>query len=448
VKRPPKPPPSPVSHQEKEGSDAHDTNDIENGKQSKPEEGPTSQSVHITDGGAKAWSTVVGGWIICFCSFGAATSFGVFQDLYTLAGASSASNISWVGSLQLFLLFAVGLVAGKLFDLGYFHVTQSVGIFIYLFSTFMLSLVDYKVYYQIFLAQGLGIGIGLGLLFLPAFAIQSHHWTHRRAFAMGIVISGSSFGGIVYPIMMNQLIHHSSLGFAWAVRAMGFMDIVLLLIAKFLMFPNPPPRTDTAGAKPSVRAIITDMTYMSAVIGVFFTLLGLFFPYFYLQLFLDLKGMSRTLAFYSLAIINAGSVPGRLIPNILADKYGRFNILTPVTACTGILLWAMFGIQNNAGMIVFALLYGFFSGAFLSLLPPLIVTLSKDVSEVGIRMGIGFFIAAFANLIGTPIDGALLKQHYPWYKPIVFSGVFIQVGTLFILCSRQLMVKRKGSQMV
>jgi hypothetical protein len=55
----------------------------------------------------------------------------------------------------------------------------------------MLSLVDYKVYYQIFLAQGLGIGIGLGLLFLPAFAIQSHHWTKRRAFAMGIVISGS-----------------------------------------------------------------------------------------------------------------------------------------------------------------------------------------------------------------------------------------------------------------
>ena len=56
-------PPSPVSHQEKEGSDTNDTNDIENGKQSKPEEGPTPQPVHITDGGAKAWSTVVGGYV-------------------------------------------------------------------------------------------------------------------------------------------------------------------------------------------------------------------------------------------------------------------------------------------------------------------------------------------------------------------------------------------------
>jgi len=158
--------------------------------------------------------------------------------------------------------------------------------------------------------------------------------------------------------------------------------------------------------------------------------------------------MSRTLAFYSLAIINAGSVPGRLIPNILADKYGRFNVLTPVTACTGFILWAMFGIKNSAGMIVFALLYGFFSGAFLSLLPPLIVTLSKDVSEVGIRMGIGFFVCAFANLIGTPIDGALLKPDYPWYKAIVFSGVFLQVGTIFLFFSRHLMVKRKGSQLV
>lgn len=74
------------------------------------------------DGGLKAWLTVLGGfvfvhrfslsrfmfianayvdrWMVLFCTFGSSNSFGVFQDLYTLAGTSSASNISWIGSLQ------------------------------------------------------------------------------------------------------------------------------------------------------------------------------------------------------------------------------------------------------------------------------------------------------------------------------------------------------------
>jgi len=31
------------------------------------------------------------------------------------------SEISWIGSFQVFMLFAMGLVSGQLFDTGYFH---------------------------------------------------------------------------------------------------------------------------------------------------------------------------------------------------------------------------------------------------------------------------------------------------------------------------------------
>lgn len=54
----------------------------------------------------------------------------------------------------------------------------------------MLSLADITSYYQLFLAQGLGVGIGIGFLFLPALAIQGHHWKKRRTLAMGIVLTG------------------------------------------------------------------------------------------------------------------------------------------------------------------------------------------------------------------------------------------------------------------
>ena len=73
--------------------------------------------------------------------------------------------------------------------------------------------------------------------------------------------------------------------------------------------------------------------------------------------------MSRTLAFYTLAIMNAASVFGRTIPNLLADHFGKFNVFVPICFMTGVLIWAMFGIANTGGVIVFSILYGFASGA-------------------------------------------------------------------------------------
>jgi len=85
-----------------------------------------------------------------------------------------------------------------------------------------------------------------------------------------------------------------------------------------------------------------------------------------------------------------------------------------------------------------------------------------------VRMGLGFFIVGFANLTGTPIVGALLKHDYPWWKAIVFSGVSIlssslrcthtdsrnkfqttiTFGAILIIIARQMMVKRKGTNVV
>ena len=36
-----------------------------------------------------------------------------------LAGTSTPSQVSWIGSVQVFLLFSLSLPAGKLFDDGY-----------------------------------------------------------------------------------------------------------------------------------------------------------------------------------------------------------------------------------------------------------------------------------------------------------------------------------------
>ncbi|QRV86674.1 major facilitator superfamily transporter [Ceratobasidium sp. AG-Ba] len=402
----------------------------------------------IPDGGVVAWTTICS-WLVLFCTFGYVNAFGVFEDYYSREYMTNktSSDIAWVGSTQLCLQFAMGLVSGKLFDAGYFHTTIAAGSFIYTFCLFMLSLAKENQYYQVFLPQAVGLGIGLGLLFLPSIGVISHHFRRRRALAMGIVTSGSSCGGIVFPIMLNKIFQR--VGFAWGVRSTAFVVLAGFVAANLMMRTRLPPKSQRPPAPPpDVKGIITDSAFQLAVAGSFLVMLGLFLPFFYLQLFSITHGLDHNLAFYSLAILNAASVFGRTVPNFVADKYGPLNLLIPCATISGILIFAMFGVKSSSALIVFGLLYGFFSGAYISLVSPVFVSLSRNMQEIGMRMGLAFFVLGFSALTGTPIAGALLSPRFDWWKPIMFSGIVVLAGAALLVAARAVQVKRKGTSLV
>lgn len=78
---------------------------------------------------------------------------------------------------------------------------------------------------------------------------------------------GSSFGGIVYPIMLNQLFKGSA-GFAWGVRASAFLTMFLLLVANCIMRTRPLRADGSSGTKvaPDPKAdvlkALRDVPYM------------------------------------------------------------------------------------------------------------------------------------------------------------------------------------------
>lgn len=90
---------------------------------------------------------------------------------------------------------------------------------------------------KVFLAQGLGFGLGGGLVYVPALAIIAHHFRdHRkRTTAMTLAGSGSSLGGVILPIMVNNLFH-SSFGFANGVRAIAGLISGLQILALFMIW--------------------------------------------------------------------------------------------------------------------------------------------------------------------------------------------------------------------
>ncbi|CAE6412108.1 unnamed protein product [Rhizoctonia solani] len=403
----------------------------------------------IPDGGGTAWATVAGAWLILFCSFGYVNAFGVYQDYYTRIYMTNktSSEIAWIGSTQLCLQFLMGLVSGKLFDEGYFHTTVGVGSLLYAFCLFMLSLAKEGQYYQVFLPQAIGLGIALGLLFLPSIGVISHHFARRRSLTMGIVVSGSSCGGIIFPIMLNKVFERH--GFGWGVRSTAFVVLACLIAANLLMRTRLPPKSKRPPTPPpDFKAIMTDFSYLAAIAGAFFVMMGLFLPIFYIQLFAVVHGIDETLAFYSLAILNAASIFGRTIPNFIADKLGPFNLLIPCSAISGALIFAMFGIKSTGALIVFSILYGFFSGAYVSLISPMIISLANGFHEIGIRLGLAFAIVGFAALTGTPIAGALLTRELIWWRPIVFSAIVVLGGSMMLCVARGIQAKRKGTALV
>lgn len=79
-------------------------------------------------------------------------------------------------------------------------------------------------------------GVGGGLLFTPSMGIVGTYFSTRRAIAIGLATTGNSAGGMVYPIMVQQLF--PKIGFAWTVRVLGFLNLALLLVVLAFMRPR------------------------------------------------------------------------------------------------------------------------------------------------------------------------------------------------------------------
>ncbi|KAJ7578045.1 major facilitator superfamily domain-containing protein [Mycena floridula] len=399
------------------------------------------------EGGLKAWTSIFGAWLIQFCAFGYINAYGVYQDFYVreyLTNKTSA-QISLIGSFQVFFAMSMSLVAGKLFDKGYFHHLMIGGSFLSSFSLFMLSISKPGQYYQVFLSQGIGQGIGIGLTLIPSMGIAAHYFRRKRGLAMGIVVSGSSVGATVHPVMINKLVFGTT-GFHNGVRASAGLISGLLIIGNLLVRPRLPPKKDLPAV--SMVSFAQDKRFVLTCLGSFLILMGFFMPFFFLQLDAVKHGIDVNLAFYTLAILNAASIFGRVLPSMFIDSWGVYNAMIPCTFICGILIMCMFGILNNAGTIMFSLLFGFFSGSFVALLSPMFASLAKNFSEIGARMGLGFTVNGIAVLIGSPVAGALLTDQFLWWRPIVFSGVLVLSGGCVLVVARHLVATSKGTRWV
>jgi MFS family permease len=387
------------------------------------------------DGGLQAWLQVLGSFSILTSTWGLVNAFGVFQTHYEIKmlTSHSASSISWIGSLQASLLFLGGLVSGPLFDAGYFRAELVSGLLMISFGMFMTSIC--KEYWQLVLAQGAVVGLGMGLVFLPTAGLVAQYFSKRRAFALGVGGVGSPVGGIVFPIIFSRL--EPRVGFGWATRVVAFIILGLSVVPIVFMRPRNPP----SGRMRSLldTTAFADVGFLSFALGFSLAFLVLYTAFFYIQIFTQLHGYSSAdFAPYTVTLVNVGSIIGRLGPTYAADKLGQVNVIAFCTFASGVLYFGWMGVHNLAGVVVFGVLFGAFSGGVVNVAASALMTFAPDVSKVGTRMGMAFCLSGVLVLVGTPITGAILREFTGtrWLGAFGYSGGAMLLGTVCMLVAR------------
>lgn len=207
------------------------------------------------------------GWINCI---------GIFQGYYqeNQLKAYSPSTVSWISSLETFFMFFGGAVVGKAFDAYGAPVLLLVGTFLHVFGLMMASVST--AYWHFLLAQGVCSALGASMIFYPAIGCVSTWFHRRRAFALGIMASGSSLGGVLFPIMIRRLIPR--VGFGWSMRITAFLILAMMVLANLTLRSRLKPEGSTTWTVGEFARPFRELPYALVVAASFMFFFGFVAP--------------------------------------------------------------------------------------------------------------------------------------------------------------------------
>lgn len=192
------------------------------------------------EGGTRAWLVVLGSFSGMVAALGIMNTIGVYESYlarHQLASYSAAS-IGWILSIYVFLAFGAGLVIGPVFDVHGPRWLLFAGSILIILATMLLGVCTQ--YWHFIIVFGILAGVGTALIFTPTIAAVGHFFYEKRGNATGVAAMGGAIGGIVFPLMLQNLF--PKVGWGWATRIQGFVFVVLLVLANLLVRSRLPPK--------------------------------------------------------------------------------------------------------------------------------------------------------------------------------------------------------------
>ena len=292
-------------------------------------------------------------------------------------------------------------------------------------------------------ASRIMMGVSLGFVgVLPSVVLVSNWFVRRRGTALGILLTGTSLGGVIVPPLATPLIER----FGWR-AAMILISLLIWLIlapAILLLVRSRPSEIgllpDGDGEpKSNIAAAVEGITFSQAIRTPLFWIFAfgaalIFYPIFVTSQQLILQtariGFTAWQGTFVLSGLFAVSVAGKFLFGYLSD---RFNPVRVILVCTSIMFASTFLLLdlNSTTAFLFLIPFGLGYGGAFVLIQRLVADFfgERDYPKILGAITIGDTLGA---VVGGMITGWLADRAGGDYT-VGFYGVIVATGIALAL---------------
>ncbi|KAJ4471357.1 major facilitator superfamily domain-containing protein [Lentinula edodes] len=374
-------------------------------------------SLPPVDKGFGAWSFLTAAFVVEAIVWGFPTSFGVFLDVYLkdtkyTAQPKASSLLPLIGPVSSGIIYCSGPFITPVITRYPYHkrTFMYVGTVLCWASLFAASYTTQII--PLVVLQGALYAIGGSMLYIPCISYLSEWFHHKRGFANGVVSAGTAVGGILLPLILPPLL--SSYGPPKTLRILS-IAIALLLgpLLPLIKGRLPESRIRALGPTPRGRGNTEwtrSMSFWVLVVANTLQGFGYFVPIVWLPTFASALNLNSSTVSMALALLNCGSVIGRLTTGYLSDKINPWTLGLSTLASTSAATFILWGVlsYNLAGLLSFSVAYGILAGGWSSTWNGFTKPLSaNDPNLFTTLYGILLFSRGLGNIFSTPISSAL-----------------------------------------
>ena len=348
---------------------------------------------------------------LMFVGFAAAYSFAAFFSAFQSEFGASRAHVALVFSVAAFFWFLTGAPGGMLADRFGARRVALAGVAC-LVAALGLAAVSSSVT-SLYVTYSVGIGVGVGLVYVPSVGAVQPWFNANRAFASGIAVAGIGAGNIAGPLLAAWWI--GLFGWRGAYFALALFVLCLGGVAACLLRN----KSDAKNKNPiSVGDALRTAPFWLLYVSLTLSCIGLFVPMVHLGAYAQDLGYSEAQGVALVSLIGLGSLLGRFTVGPFADRMGREASLAAMYAGLGVMLLVWWLASAWWLLAVFAVLFGICYGAYVALLPTIVMDLYGPRAVSGIT-GVLYTGAGLGTLFGPWLAGAAYDAFGAYDLPII-----------------------------
>jgi MFS family permease len=375
-----------------------------------------------------AWVVVAAAFTLMMVGFASAYSFAAFFHAFEGEFGASRGHIALVFSVAAFLWFLLGAPGGMAADRFGPRRVALVGVASLVLALWLAGRAESLG--VLYATYSIGVGLGVGLVYVPSVGAVQPWFTRNRAFASGLAIAGIGAGNIAGPLLAAWWIAL----FGWRGAYTALAVFVLILGGAAALAIRQKPRTAGApapgglGLRNAVRTTPFWLLYASLVL----TCVGLFVPMVHLGPYAQDAGYSEAQGVTLVSLIGVGSLIGRFTIGAVADRLGRLPSLAAMYAGLGLMLLVWWSTSAWWLLALFAVVFGACYGAYVALLPTIVMDLYGARAVSGI-IGWLYTGAGLGTLVGPWLAGAAYDALGSYGVPILAAALLSFLAALCVV---------------